>query len=108
MPVPQLSPPATIAANGTWTSGVIRAQDATNVIVAATLSVVGTGTLQRYVDSAGLIAVGDPITQALTADEAAWWGSGNSMPFGSYTIAIENTTGGVGNLSGVYTRFTFS
>jgi hypothetical protein len=63
------------------------------VVVAAKVSHAGTLNVQRYADLAGAVPVGAVITQALTADTAAWAGASDGLPFLSYNVQIVNGAG---------------
>jgi hypothetical protein len=109
MPVPTIPvpPPATLAAGITWNSGIIQSPDAYGVVACGTLDQTGTLTVQRYIDPKGTAPVGPPIVQAMTASTAAFAGIADGLPYGSYSVAIENTSGTLGNLSKVFTRFNY-
>lgn len=98
--IPQTSPPASIAGGGNWQSGLMPAGFG-GLVVGATLSQTGTITIQRYADLAGNVPVGAAITQAMTANTAAWAGVNDGLPFISWSVEISNTSGSAGNLTNV-------
>ena len=76
VPTPPTPPPATLAASGTWVSGVMSLAGVNAFAVAATLSQAGTLVVQRYIDPAGTIAIGAAISQVMTANTPAYvWAS---------------------------------
>ena len=79
------------------TSLLIQSCGYTKIAVGATNSVSGSIVVQRYLDQAGLIPQGAPITQALYAGVAGTLNVTDGVPFGSFTIQI---TGG-GSLTNV-------
>lgn len=94
-------PPATIAASGNWNSGVVGARGG-KLAVNAKLTQAGTLTVQRYMDIFGLIVLGAPIVQVLTANVDGYVTITDGLPYLSYRITVANTSGSTGNLSDVY------
>lgn len=50
-------------------------------------------TVQRYADLAGLLPIGDAITQAVTANVAAWAGANDGLPYLSFNFTLANASG---------------
>lgn len=94
-------PPATIAASGSWSSGVVGARGG-RLVVNAKLSQAGTLTVQRYMDIFGTLVVGAPVVQALAANVDGYVTISDGLPYLSYKITVANTSGSTGNLSDVY------
>lgn len=100
-PVPPNAPPATLAAAGVWSSGVISAAGFNKLAAAATLTQTGTLTIQRYIDAAGTVPLGAAITQAMTASTPATAWVNDGQPAASWQVTVTNTSGSTGTLSGV-------
>ena len=95
-----LPPPgATIAASSTYTSNVIVADGFKAIGIGVTSSQAGTITIQRYLDRAGNVPVGAPITAALTAATAQWCTSNDGVPFQSFKFSISNSGTSAANVS---------
>lgn len=92
-------PAATIGAGSNYTSGAIVAPGFKSIAVGVTLNQTGTITIQRYIDRAGLVPVGAPITAALVATVANWATVNDGLPFQSFKFIIANTSGSLGNVS---------
>lgn len=93
--------PATIAASGSWSSGVIPSQSYSAIVAAATLSEAGSITINRFIDGAGTIPIGTVVSQVLSATVPGWVGINDGLIFASFNVVIANTSGSLGNLSGV-------
>ena len=92
--------PTTIVKSTHWDSGVIACQGYSAIAVSAELSQAGTISIQRYIDPAGTIAIGAPITQALTANTLGTAAVNDGQPWGSFQVTITNSSGSVdGTLS---------
>lgn len=91
--------PSTIAGGGSYQSGIIYSDGYKSISVGAKLSQVGSITIQRYLDAAGTIPVGAPITAALAANTANWATVNDGVAFLSFQVTIANTSGSIGNLS---------
>ncbi len=91
--------PATIAASGTFTSGVVPTFGMPHVAVGATLSNAGTLIVQPYLDTAGAVAAGAATTQALTANTGAVLDLNSGKVMGSLTVEIVNGAASVGTLT---------
>lgn len=100
-PTPPVAPPATLAGGGVWNSGTLPGNGASALAAAATLSQAGTLTIQRYIDLAGTIAIGGAIAQVMTADTPATVAVNDGLPFASFSVQVNNTSGSLGNLTGV-------
>jgi hypothetical protein len=91
--------PATIGAGLTYDTGVVLAGGRRIVAVAAMLDQTGTLTLQRYIDAAGTLPLGSPITQAMTANVLATIWVNDGQPMASFNVTVQNTSGSLGTLS---------
>lgn len=91
--------PATIAAGVTYDSGVITVGGYNNFAASAQLTQTGTLTLQRYIDAAGTVAIGDAVTQAMTANTLATVAVADGLPCASFNVTVQNTSGSLGALS---------
>lgn len=100
VPVPPTPAPATIAASGTWNSGVMPSAGYKSLAAACTLSQAGTLTIQRYIDAAGSIAIGVAAVQPLSAGVPAWAVLNDGCPSASFSVVVTNTSGTTGNLTG--------
>jgi hypothetical protein len=97
----QTPPPATLAGGASWVSGPISLSGYRSLAVNAKLSQAGTLTIQRYMDLLGLIAIGAPVTQAMTANVDAYVALNDGLPAVTYSITVHNTSGSTGNLTNV-------
>lgn len=97
--LPNLSAPATVGATSTWTSAVQVADGFKNLGVGATLSTAGNLIVNRYLDLAGTILNGPATTVAITAGTPAVAIITDGKPMASYTVQVQNTAAGVGNLT---------
>ena len=91
--------PATIAASGNWTSGAIIQVMNPVILAAVTSDQVGNLTIQKYADKAATIAVGNPVTQAITASVTAWATDNDTVPYLSFTVTVTNTSVTTANIS---------
>jgi len=78
-------------------SDLLQSGGYTKLAVGATNSVSGSIVVQRYLDVAGTIPQGAPLTQALTAATAGVLNVTDGLPFLSFTVQIT----GAGTLSNV-------
>jgi len=93
--------PSTLAADDTWDSGFILCEGFLLVSIGAELSLTGILTAQRYLDTAGRIPVGGLVTINMLADEPAWTGFVDRVPFQALAVTIQNTGVATANLSNV-------
>lgn len=97
---PLLGYPTVIADGATWQSDLLPAGFA-----GATAGIlsdhVGTLTLQRYADLAGVLPVGALISQAVTANTSAWVGANDGLPFLSFNVIFINGAGAVANIAAI-------
>lgn len=93
--------PATIAASGNYTSNVVISDGFKVIGVGVTSSQAGSISIQRYLDRAGLVTQGAPITAAITAATPAVANVADGLPFQSFKITISNTGGSVATISNV-------
>lgn len=98
-PTPANAVPATIAAGVTYDTGVILSYGFNSFAASAQLSQTGSLVLQRYIDEAGTIPIGDPITQAMTANTLATVAVNDGLPCASFNVTVQNTSGSLGNLT---------
>lgn len=91
-------PSTPIEASATWSSDLIPA-GFSGVAAAAKSNHAATLTLQRYADLAGLIPVGPLLSQAMTADVAAWVGVNDGLPYLSFAVSIVNSGGGTATIT---------
>lgn len=99
-PTPPNAIPATIAGGGNWNSGVMPA-NGNSFAASAELDQAGTLTLQRYIDAAGTIPIGNSIQQVMSANTLATVAANDEMPCASWNVVIANTSGTLGNLTDV-------
>ena len=100
VPVPPTAFPATIAGGATYSTGVIAGLGYSGLAAAAQLDQAGVLTLQRYIDQAGTIPIGAATTQAMSAGVQATVAVRDGLPFSSFIVTIQNTSGSLGTLSG--------
>jgi hypothetical protein len=92
-------PAATLGAAGTYQSGVIPAPGWKGIAIGVKSSQTGAITIQRFMDKAGLVPVGAPITASLVANTANWVNVDDGVPYQSFSFSITNTGGATANLS---------
>lgn len=93
-------PPATIAASGNWNSGAISASGLNAIAATAKLTQTGQLVLQRYIDAAGTIPIGSDETVAMTANTlTSAYIANDGVPFASFSVQVNNTSGSTGTLS---------
>lgn len=90
-----------IAASGNVKSAVIPTYGWQKGGIGVTSSQAGQLSVQRYLDAAGTIPVGAPITASLTAGMAAAVTWSDGLPFGSIQAEVTNTGGSPANLTNV-------
>lgn len=88
--------PTTIAASGSWESGIMPFLDMNAVSASVKSTQAGTLTIQAYLDNQGNIPIGTAVSATLTADTlvtASLTLSAGSTPFAalSYQVTISNT-----------------
>jgi hypothetical protein len=91
--------PATIGAGKTWNSGIIELQDQNAISASVQSSQTGTLTLQRYLDSAGNIAIGSAITQAIVANTLETVDVADGVAALSFQVSVSNTGAVTANIS---------
>lgn len=94
-----ITTPATIAASGTFTSGVVPTYGMSHVAVSAQIDQVGSIVVQPYLDAAGTIPNGAPVTKALTASTLAVLDNVGTVVTQAITVAIVNGATVVANLA---------
>jgi hypothetical protein len=92
-------PPAQIAAQSSFTSNVIVSDGFKAIAVGVLSTKAGSISIQRYLDRAGLVPQGAPITAAITAATAQVCNSNDGLPFQSFKFTIANTESAVANLT---------
>ena len=85
--------PSSIVASGSWTSNVTPTDGFQVIAVGVTSSQAGVLSVQRYLDIAGLVAQGGPVTQAMTAATPAVLNCSDHAPCQSFKISITNASG---------------
>jgi hypothetical protein len=90
----------TIPASGNFTSGVIPADGFANFAAGITSSQNGQLSIQRYMDTAGNIAQGSPLSVSLTAATAASLNNNDTLIFRSFVLKVTNTGGSAATISG--------
>lgn len=101
IPTPPTAPPATIAASGNYKTGIMNAAGFKGLAAACTLSQAGTLVIQRYIDPAGTIAIGTPISATLVGGTANTVDVIDGLPAAAWQVTISNTGGSTGNLTAV-------
>ena len=69
--------------------------------VGLTSTQAGQISVQRYIDAAGTVPVGAPLTAALVATVANWVSWQDGVPYGSFRITVTNTGGAPATLTNV-------
>lgn len=97
-PAPPVAPPASIDAGDTYDTGLLLGAYRA-IAVSAELTQTGEITVQRYIDTAGTIPIGEPVTQPLTANTLGYVAINDGLPSAAFSVAVENTGGGAADLS---------
>lgn len=92
-------PPATIADSGSWTSNLLPTDGYKVIAVGVTSSNAGVLSVQRYLDTLGLVPQGSPITFSLVAATAGVINVMDMAPCQSFTIGITNGSGTTATLT---------
>lgn len=92
--------PSTIAGSGSWQSGVLAMAGYRGIAAAVTSTQAGSISIQRYADSAGQIAIGAAISQALAASTAATVSVNDGLPALYFQVTISNSSGSTATISG--------
>jgi hypothetical protein len=96
----ELALPATIAASGNYTSPVLPADGFKMIAAAVTSTQNGQISIQRYIDAAGQVAQGAPLSTAITGGTPAVVNAGaDNLPFQSFMLKITNTGASTATLS---------
>ena len=90
---PPTAVPATIAKSASYTSGIIACQGYNAIAVSANIDQAGSLSLQRYIDAAGTIPIGTPITQALTSTVLGTVFANDGQPWSSFQVTVTNSSG---------------
>lgn len=98
VPVPPVPAPATLAAGGTYNSGIMPGKGSS---LAASVNSTQNGvlTIQRYIDAAGTIPIGAAITQAIAGGTLATVAVNDAMPYASFQVSFTNTSGALANIT---------
>lgn len=96
LPTPQ---PATIAGGGNWNTGLIFSDGYRNISVGVTLSQAGSLVITRYIDRAGTVAQAASTT-SIVASTALIVNLTDGLPYISYSVQVNNSSGSTGTLSG--------
>lgn len=91
--------PTTVAASGSWASYVTPTDGYKVIAVGVTSSQAGQLSVQRYLDTAGLVAQGAAVTAALTAATPAVVNCTDGAPCQSFKITITNTGGSTATIT---------
>lgn len=83
----------TIAAAGSYQSQAVIGAGYSKLVLGCKSSQAGVITVQRFVDEAGLVPLGAPVTATLVAATAQWLSIVDGLPFGSFSFSISNTGG---------------
>jgi hypothetical protein len=92
-PTPSTPFPAIIAANSSYSSGVIPAAGLSRVAFGLTLAQAGELTVSRFLDEDGTIKAGADSTLALVATTPAVLDLNDGMLFASFELTITNSAG---------------
>jgi hypothetical protein len=93
---------ANVPASGQLQSSVLMSNGWKFVAVGMKSTQAGALTVQRYLDAAGTIPVGAPVTASLVANTAQYvFAGGDNVPFLSYQVTVTNTSGTAATLSNV-------
>jgi hypothetical protein len=92
---------SSIAASGSTVSNLLFADGYKVLAAGATSTQNGQIQVQRYLDDAGLVAQGGPVTGALTANTAGVVNVTDGAPFSSYKVTITNSGGSTATLTNV-------
>lgn len=103
-PAPPNVAPATIAASGTYLSGVLAITGYPRVLIACQLTQAGSISVQLYSDAAGAVAVGNPITTTMAANAQGVITVLPPSTFRSFQVTITNTGGSTATV----TNFTMA
>ena len=91
--------PPTINAASNYTSNVIYSDGYRSLGAGVTSTQVGAISIQRYLDRAGLVPQGPPISTALAAGVPNVVNVQDGVPFQSYTVKITNTSGSTATIT---------
>lgn len=83
----------TIAASGSYQSQAIIGSGYSKLVIGAKSTQTGVITVQRFVDEAGQVPLGAPVTANLVANTSQWLSIVDGLPFGSFSFSISNTGG---------------
>lgn len=92
---------STITASGNTTSNLINSDGYKTLAVGATSTQGGQISVQRYLDDAGTVKQGAPVTATLMANTAQVCNVTDGNAFASYTVTITNTGGSTATLTNV-------
>ncbi|MDR6381825.1 hypothetical protein [Paraburkholderia caribensis] len=99
----QLGLAAQVPASGQLQSGILLSNGWKYFALGLKSTQAGAVTIQRFLDAAGTVAIGAPVTAALTANTAQTVsiGTADTLPFMSYQVTVTNTGGSPATLSNV-------
>ena len=92
--------PGTIAASGTWDSGVVLSDGFRVIGVGVTSSQAGNLSVQRYLDPAGTVAQGAGESAALSAGAPAVVNVTDGKPFAAFRITVSNSAASAADITG--------
>lgn len=90
---------SSVASSGSATSNLIYSDGFQAIAVGVTSTQGGLITVQRYLDDAGTVPQGPPLTAVITADVAANLNVADGLPFASFTVQVSNSGGADATLS---------
>lgn len=95
------TPPTTIAATSSWSSGVLPSDGYKALAIGVTSTQAGAIDVTRYIDAAGTIALDNPaLTKALLASTAAVLTVTDGLPFASFVVTVTNTSASAATVTG--------
>lgn len=101
VPAAMLAMPATIAGNGSITSGLISSDGYQKISVGLLSDQNGSLSIIRYLDDAGTIAQTAATPVAVVGGTAALCNVTDGLPFACFKITLTNTSGTIANVSKV-------
>lgn len=85
--------PASIVASGSFTSSLIASNGCTAIGLGVLSTQAGTLSIQRYIDTAGLVPQGAAISVTLSASVAGSVNANDDAPHQSFKFTITNSSG---------------
>lgn len=94
--------PTTIPDAAVWNSGLMQGMGYMNLSVSVEFTNNGVLSVQRYVDQAGIVPQGTPITVTVIPEIASVLNVGDQIPFGSFTVSLANEDATDGTVTNFY------